>query len=177
MLRWRAQFRKFFYVASQRKLGFRKRICALCALNFSRQLLIETFMTGFGMVKLIYGGSYSMLVKSCAWNSEYTGSNPAELINYRTDKFLTVVNKDAIAFFPLFFWILAYLALIVAAQYSLNSPKAQLRFVSCALVLQIAFCFAAQHQGCAPNYANKSVNTMRGFDYCINCKTYTVWYR
>jgi hypothetical protein len=40
---------------------------------------------------------------------------------------------------------LALLALIAAAQCALNSLKAQLHFAYCALGLQTAFCFAAQH--------------------------------
>jgi hypothetical protein len=43
--------------------------------------------------------------------------------------------------YKIFWWKLAFLALIIAAQCALNSLKAQLRFAYCALVVQIAFCF------------------------------------
>jgi hypothetical protein len=43
----------FFLLCRNKDLGFQKRDCALCALNFSTQLLIATFLTEFGMVKFI----------------------------------------------------------------------------------------------------------------------------
>jgi hypothetical protein len=42
--------RKFYLLRHNANLGFQMHIGALCALNFKTQLLIENFMSGFGMV-------------------------------------------------------------------------------------------------------------------------------
>ncbi len=69
------QVRKLFFVALQCKLRFLK--VQLRSLHF--KILDTTFMTGFGMMKFIYIGSYSVVVKSIAWQSEGLGENLANL--------------------------------------------------------------------------------------------------
>jgi hypothetical protein len=93
-LRRRAQVRKLFSVAPQRKLRFSK--AQLRSLHFKtlETTLIETFMTGFSMVQSVSISSYRAVVKSSAYYSEGPGSNLAKIR-------IHLINKVAVAFFAL----------------------------------------------------------------------------
>ncbi len=67
ILPWRAQVRKLFFVAPQHKLRFSKAQLRSLRFNILDGTLIATFMIGFGMVRLVLIGSYSVVVKSSAW--------------------------------------------------------------------------------------------------------------
>ncbi len=75
----------FFFVAPQRKLRSSK---AQLRLNILNATFNRNFMTGFGMVKPIKVGSYSVVVKSSAEKFDELGSNLAKIRICWTNKYL-----------------------------------------------------------------------------------------
>ncbi len=93
-----ARSASFYLLRRNANLGFQKRNCTLCALNFEMQLLIATIMTGFEMVVSVQNSSYNVVVKSTAWELKNLGSNLVELKVYLNIS----VNKVAVASFVRF---------------------------------------------------------------------------
>jgi hypothetical protein len=75
----------FFLLRRNANLRLQKRNCAL---KFWTQLLIAIFMTGFGMVKPIKAGSYSVVVKSSAEKFDDLGSYLTKIRICWTKKYL-----------------------------------------------------------------------------------------